>query len=96
MSVVGIWNGKDVAIKQVTDETLFKTEFDAMKQLQHENVVCLLGICLDGLLGALYIVMELLKKGSLLNYLRIEAYHGGLGTEEILRVAKEVKYSILS
>ncbi|XP_071836067.1 tyrosine-protein kinase STK-like isoform X1 [Apostichopus japonicus] len=69
----GTWNGtKPVAIKTMKSDTMapsyFLEEANIMKSLQHEHLVQLYAICSDR--EPIYIVTELMTKGSLLETLR--------------------------
>lgn len=77
--MLGNYKGKKVAIKTmkelVTRRTnQFLAEATVMTSLQHDNLVCLLGIILDSSDPAtkapMKIVTEFMSKGSLLEYLR--------------------------
>ena len=69
----GVWNGeKPVAIKtsmpgkSATQDLL--AELQVMKKIQHEKLIQLYGVCTKG--EPIYIVMELMKNGNLLDYLQ--------------------------
>ena len=69
----GIWKSvTPVAVKMLKPGTISATEFleeaTLMKKLKHPNVIQLYGECSQG--ESIYIVMELMKHGSLLEYLR--------------------------
>ena len=69
----GIWNGAiDVAIKALKPGKMstldFLAEATIMKQLQHEKLVQLYGVCT--IYEPIYIVTELMKQGVLLDYLQ--------------------------
>ncbi len=71
--MVGLFAGKKVAVKSMKDihtrnAQRFLAEASVMTSLQHENLVCLLGIVLEE--KYLKIVTEYMSKGSLLEYLR--------------------------
>jgi len=51
-----------------TDVDAFLSEAKIMKNLRHPKIVQLLAVCTDG--EPIYIVTELMKNGSLLDYLR--------------------------
>ncbi|XP_075060907.1 megakaryocyte-associated tyrosine-protein kinase isoform X2 [Mixophyes fleayi] len=66
----GQYMGRPVAIKNIKcDATAnnFLAETTTMTKLQHKNLVNLLGVVLH---NGLYLVMELMSKGNLVNYLR--------------------------
>ncbi|OCT60304.1 tyrosine-protein kinase Srms [Xenopus laevis] len=69
----GFWNDKDkVAIKTFKQDNInesdFKKEVDALKNLCHRNLIQLYAVCSVG--GPIYIVTELMSKGSLQQFLR--------------------------
>ena len=69
----GTWNGTTpVAVKILKLSSMVVNEFLAeaqiMKNLQHENLIQLYGVCTQG--EPIYIVTELMKHYSLLQYLR--------------------------
>ena len=69
-----MWNGTTpVAVKTLKPGTMTKEDFlkeaKVMKSLCHINLVRLYAICSD---EPIYIVTELMSKGSLLQYLRSE------------------------
>ncbi|OCT60305.1 tyrosine-protein kinase Srms [Xenopus laevis] len=69
----GLWNNKDkVAIKTFKqdhiNESDFKKEVDALKSLCHKNLIQLYAVCTVG--EPVYIVTELMSKGSLQQFLR--------------------------
>lgn len=49
----------------------FLKEAELMSNFKHPNILKLVGICLDGYDGAIYIIMELMEGGDLLSYLRL-------------------------
>ncbi|XP_063770916.1 megakaryocyte-associated tyrosine-protein kinase [Pseudophryne corroboree] len=66
----GQYMGRPVAIKNIKCDVTannFLAETTIMTKLQHKNLVNLLGVVLH---NGLYLVMELLSKGNLVNYLR--------------------------
>jgi len=73
--VSGTWRSSvDVAVKLLTPGTMtrdsFLDEAKLLHRLRHRHLVLLLGVCtLD---EPVYIIMELLSNGALLNYLRSE------------------------
>ncbi|XP_031750440.1 tyrosine-protein kinase Srms-like, partial [Xenopus tropicalis] len=67
----GLWNNKDkVAIKTFkrANESHFKNEVNALKTLCHKNLIQLYAVCSVG--EPVYIVTELMAKGSLLQFLK--------------------------
>ena len=88
----GIWNGTTpVAIKTRKPHTMdkhdFLAEFQIMKKLQHEQLIQLYAVCTKG--EPVYIVTELMKHGSLLDYLQKgEGRH--LKLPELIDVAAQV------
>ena len=69
----GVWNGTtNVAVKTLKPGTMSSLDFLAeatiMKKLQHKNLVQLYGVCTAT--EPIYIVTELMKHGSLLDYLQ--------------------------
>ncbi|KAL3320754.1 hypothetical protein Ciccas_000565 [Cichlidogyrus casuarinus] len=69
-------NKVEVAVKMLHQEKMnaedrdgFKKEAMVMHQLEHKNVVSLLGICTVPSKAPTYIITELMHKGSLKNYL---------------------------
>ncbi|KAE8574377.1 hypothetical protein XENTR_v10003405 [Xenopus tropicalis] len=69
----GLWNNKDkVAIKTFKQDNInesdFKKEVNALKTLCHKNLIQLYAVCSVG--EPVYIVTELMSKGSLLQFLR--------------------------
>ncbi|XP_002730654.1 tyrosine-protein kinase fyna-like [Saccoglossus kowalevskii] len=69
----GLWNQTTkVAVKQIKPGAIspevFLGEANAMKKLRHNNLVSLLAVCSD--MEPIYIVTEMMAKGSLLDYLR--------------------------
>lgn len=68
----GLWNGTTpVAVKTLKPNTMGRDEFLAeatiMKKLRHPKLIQLYAVCTDG--EPIYIVAELVKNGSLLDYL---------------------------
>uniref|UniRef100_A0A6I8T1M5 non-specific protein-tyrosine kinase n=1 Tax=Xenopus tropicalis TaxID=8364 RepID=A0A6I8T1M5_XENTR len=65
----GLWNNKDkVAIKTFKRGYHFKNEVNALKTLCHKNLIQLYAVCSVG--EPVYIVTELMAKGSLLQFLK--------------------------
>ncbi|KYO34517.1 megakaryocyte-associated tyrosine-protein kinase [Alligator mississippiensis] len=66
----GEYMGQKVALKNIKCDVTaqaFLSETAAMTKVRHKNLVCLLGVILH---NGLYIVMEFMSKGNLVNYLR--------------------------
>ena len=68
-----MWNGKaSVAVKTLKPGTISVEEFlqeaSTMKKLRHPKLIQLYGVCTKG--EPIYIATELMKYGSLLEYLR--------------------------
>lgn len=73
----GKWNHRiDVAIKTMRTGTMspqaFLNEANIMKELRHDKLVQLYAVCTVPEDQPIYIVTELMPKGSLLDYLRDE------------------------
>ncbi|CAF1141138.1 unnamed protein product [Adineta steineri] len=66
----GTYGQRNVAIKsmKINDKNRFLHEAKIMKELEHENIICLYGVYT--LEEPILIVMEFIEYGSLLNYLR--------------------------
>ncbi|KAL3311177.1 hypothetical protein Ciccas_010244 [Cichlidogyrus casuarinus] len=76
---LAIMNKVEVAVKMLHPDNInpaqkgsFKTEAMVMHQLEHRNVVSLLGICTVPDKKPTYIITELMHKGSLKDYLHTE------------------------
>ena len=88
----GVWNGTtSVAVKTLKPGSMaatdFLTEAHIMKKLQHEKLIQLYAVCTKG--EPIYIVTELMKNGSLLDYLQKgEGRH--LKLPELIDVAAQV------
>ena len=88
----GIWNGTTpVAVKTLKTGSMgiqdFLAESQIMKKLQHEKLIQLYAVCTKG--EPVYIVTELMKNGSLLDYLQKgEGRHMKL--PELIDVAAQV------
>ena len=88
----GIWNGTTpVAVKTLKTGSMavndFLSEAHIMKKLQHEKLIQLYAVCTKG--EPIYIVTELMKNGSLLDYLQKgEGRH--LKLPELIDVAAQV------
>ena len=68
----GTWNNTPVAVKELKTGTAFADEFlkevELLKQLSHPKIIQLYAICTKE--EPMYIITELMKHGSLLEYLR--------------------------
>ena len=88
----GLWNGTtSVAVKTLKPGSMavkdFLSEAQIMKKLQHEKLIQLYAVCTKG--EPIYIVTELMKNGSLLDYLQKgEGRH--LKLPELIDVAAQV------
>ena len=87
----GIWNGALVAVKTLKTEIVemkdFLAELQLVKKLRHEKLIQLYGVCTVG--ESVYIVTELMKNGSLLDYLQKgEGRH--LKLPELINIAAQV------
>ena len=70
--------GQRVAVKtcrsnELQDMDKFLQEAEILKQYTHPNIVCLIGVCAEK--DPVYIVMELMLGGALLEYLRKKGGH---------------------
>ena len=63
----GLWKDKPVAIKKLKPGVSSDHEYNILTKLQHPNIIQCFGICFS---DANYVVLELMKHGSLLNYIR--------------------------
>ena len=84
----GTWNGTTpVAVKIPKSRNMGMQELQIMKKLQHEHIIQLYGVCTVG--EPVYIVTELMKNGSLLDYLQKgEGRH--LKLPELINIAAQV------
>lgn len=85
----GMYMGQPVAIKNIKCDVTannFLAETTTMTQLKHKNLVNLLGVILH---NGLYLVMELMSKGNLVNYLRSRG-RGNLPSQQLLRFSLDV------
>lgn len=68
----GLYNNTPVAVKTLIPGTMdprdFLKEAQIMKTMQHPNLIQLLAVCTE---EPIYIITELMKNGSLLNYLKV-------------------------
>ena len=65
----GLWNGATpVSVKIPKSRSMRMQELQIMKKLHHEHIIQLYGVCTEG--EPVYIVTELMKNGSLLDYLQ--------------------------
>ncbi|XP_057274726.1 megakaryocyte-associated tyrosine-protein kinase isoform X3 [Pezoporus wallicus] len=85
----GEYMGQKVAVKNIKCDVTaqaFLTETAAMTKVRHKNLVCLLGVILH---NGLYIVMEFMSKGNLVNFLRTRG-RALVPTEQLLLFALDV------
>ena len=73
LHTLGVWNGTTpVAVKTLKPGTMSPTDFlqeaRIMKQLRHPKLIQLYAVCTNG--EPIYIITELMKYGSLLDYLQ--------------------------
>eukprot|EP00002_Diphylleia_rotans_P024177 TRINITY_DN4768_c0_g1_i12.p1 TRINITY_DN4768_c0_g1~~TRINITY_DN4768_c0_g1_i12.p1 ORF type:complete len:2487 (+),score=282.84 TRINITY_DN4768_c0_g1_i12:63-7523(+) len=71
----GVWRGTEVAVKRLYDQGLekdvllqFRDEVGTMTELKHPNIVLYMGACFEP--SNLAIICELMKEGTLFDYLR--------------------------
>ncbi|XP_051666659.1 megakaryocyte-associated tyrosine-protein kinase isoform X2 [Manacus candei] len=85
----GEYMGQKVAVKNIKCDVTaqaFLAETAAMTKVQHRNLVCLLGVILH---NGLYIVMEFMSKGNLVNFLRTRG-RALVPTQQLLLFALDV------
>ncbi|XP_029469420.1 megakaryocyte-associated tyrosine-protein kinase [Rhinatrema bivittatum] len=85
----GEYMGQTVAVKNIKCDVTaqaFLTETAAMTKVQHKNLVRLLGVILH---NGLYIVMEFMSKGSLVNFLRTRG-RSVIHTKQLLQFSLNV------
>uniref|UniRef100_A0A8D0FY45 Tyrosine-protein kinase n=1 Tax=Strix occidentalis caurina TaxID=311401 RepID=A0A8D0FY45_STROC len=85
----GEYMGQKVAVKNVKCDVTaqaFLAETAAMTKVRHKNLVCLLGVILH---NGLYIVMEFMSKGNLVNFLRTRG-RALVPTQQLLLFALDV------
>ncbi|KFQ38101.1 Megakaryocyte-associated tyrosine-protein kinase, partial [Mesitornis unicolor] len=85
----GEYMGQKVAVKNIKCDVTaqaFLTETAAMTKVRHKNLVCLLGVILH---NGLYIVMEFMSKGNLVNFLRTRG-RALVPTQQLLLFALDV------
>ncbi|XP_033926731.1 megakaryocyte-associated tyrosine-protein kinase isoform X2 [Melopsittacus undulatus] len=85
----GEYMGQKVAVKNIKCDVTaqaFLTETAAMTKVRHKNLVCLLGVILH---NGLYIVMEFMSKGNLVNFLRTRG-RALVSVEQLLLFALDV------
>ncbi|XP_054037999.1 megakaryocyte-associated tyrosine-protein kinase isoform X2 [Rissa tridactyla] len=85
----GEYMGQKVAVKNIKCDVTaqaFLTETAAMTKVRHKNLVCLLGVILH---NGLYIVMEFMSKGNLVNFLRTRG-RARVPTQQLLLFALDV------
>jgi serine/threonine protein kinase len=92
-SFVGKWNRSvDVAIKTLKEGTMttkaFLQEAEIMHTLNHPNILPLLAVCTEN--EPLYIITELMKEGSLLEFLRNENNSQNVNLAIIIDMAAQV------
>ncbi|CAH2273401.1 tyrosine- kinase CSK [Pelobates cultripes] len=89
--VLGDYKGSKVAVKCIKNDATaqaFVAEALVMTQLQHKNLVQLLGVIVEDK-SSLYIVTEFMAKGSLVDYLRSRG-RSVLGGECLLKFSLDV------
>ncbi|XP_072015339.1 tyrosine-protein kinase STK-like [Amphiura filiformis] len=89
----GTWNGNTaVAVKTLKEGTMtpdaFLEEANIMKKLRHKHLVSLFAVCSDK--EPIYIVTELMSKGSLLDFLRDDSYSRTLKLTELIDLAAQI------
>ncbi|XP_031948781.1 megakaryocyte-associated tyrosine-protein kinase isoform X2 [Corvus moneduloides] len=85
----GEYMGQRVAVKNIKCDVTaqaFLAETAAMTKVRHKNLVCLLGVILH---NGLYIVMEFMSKGNLVNFLRTRG-RALVPTQQLLLFALDV------
>ncbi|KFW03829.1 Megakaryocyte-associated tyrosine-protein kinase, partial [Fulmarus glacialis] len=85
----GEYMGQKVAVKNIKCDVTaqaFLAETAAMTKVRHKNLVCLLGVILH---NGLYIVMEFMSKGNLVNFLRTRG-RALVPTQQLLLFALDV------
>ncbi|RLV88823.1 hypothetical protein DV515_00015244 [Chloebia gouldiae] len=85
----GEYLGQRVAVKNIKCDVTaqaFLAETAAMTKVRHKNLVCLLGVILH---NGLYIVMEFMSKGNLVNFLRTRG-RALVPTQQLLLFALDV------
>ncbi|XP_051495982.1 megakaryocyte-associated tyrosine-protein kinase isoform X2 [Apus apus] len=85
----GEYMGQKVAVKNIKCDVTaqaFLRETAAMTKVRHKNLVCLLGVILH---NGLYIVMEFMSKGNLVNFLRTRG-RALISTQQLLQFALDV------
>lgn len=90
-------NKVEVAVKQLlTDNSnhmnssQFLQEAEILHRVRHRHLVTLMGVCTEG--GPIYIIMELVKNGSLLDYLRNNSNQTRLMYHTLIDMATQVSY----
>ena len=96
----GRWNNKiDVAIKTMKTATMstqaFVDEANLMKKLRHDKLVQLYAVCTTPPDQPIFIVTELMSKGSLLDYLR-DGPGRQLKLPELVDIAAQVIHCLSS
>lgn len=85
----GMYMGQPVAIKNIKCDVTannFLAETTTMTQLKHKNLVNLMGVILH---NGLYLVMELMSKGNLVNYLRSRG-RGHLPSHQLVNFSLDI------
>ncbi|XP_074384865.1 megakaryocyte-associated tyrosine-protein kinase isoform X2 [Zonotrichia albicollis] len=85
----GEYLGQRVAVKNIKCDVTaqaFLAETAAMTKVRHKNLVCLLGVILH---NGLYIVMEFMSKGNLVNFLRTRG-RALVSTQQLLLFSLDV------
>ena len=84
----GMWNGTTpVAVKIPKSRNMGMQELQIMKKLQHEHIIQLYSVCTVG--EPVYVVTELMKNGSLLDYLQ-KGEGQRLKLPELINIAAQV------
>lgn len=92
----GLWNGTTpVAVKTLKTGSMSPTDFlqeaQVMKKLRHEKLIQLYAVCTNG--EPMYIISELMKNGSLLDYLQKgEGRH--LKLPSLIDISAQVAYGM--
>uniref|UniRef100_A0A8C7T965 non-specific protein-tyrosine kinase n=2 Tax=Oncorhynchus mykiss TaxID=8022 RepID=A0A8C7T965_ONCMY len=85
----GLYNNTPVAVKTLRHGTMdprdFLKEAQIMKTMEHPNLIQLLAVCTE---EPIYIITELMKNGSLLDYLKVRV--GRLHLNDQIEMAAQV------
>ncbi|XP_035639596.1 tyrosine-protein kinase FRK-like [Oncorhynchus keta] len=85
----GLYNNTSVAVKTLRTGTMdprdFLKEAQIMKTMEHPNLIQLLAVCTE---EPIYIITELMKNGSLLDYLKVRV--GRLRLNDQIEMAAQV------